>query len=113
MNFRKKGGYSNPKNFVADFSTSQKKRNIVFRNVGGGREGGSEAVWKFSENSLNLVQIEAPKLRTRKFLFQLFFLCTHRTAMNVLNYDRSLKSVAGLFEHLRALCILKGFLAAT
>ena len=26
----------NPKNFVADFSTSQKKRNIVFRNKGGG-----------------------------------------------------------------------------
>ena len=30
MNFRK-GGHSNPKNFVADFSTSQKKGNIVFR----------------------------------------------------------------------------------
>ena len=42
MNFRGKmwggGGHSDPKNFVADFSTSEKK-------------GGSEAVWKFSENS--------------------------------------------------------------
>ena len=33
--------------------------------------------------------------------------------MCVLNYDSSLKSVAGLFELLSALCILKGFLVAT
>ena len=51
MNFRKKGGriyefsgkgeggpggHSNPKIFVADFCTPEKKRNIVFRNEGGG-----------------------------------------------------------------------------
>ena len=40
--------YSNPKNFVADFSTSQKKRNIVFRNEGGVR-GRLEVFQKFIE----------------------------------------------------------------
>ena len=38
MKFRKQrggGGHSNPKSFVADFSTSRKKRNIVFWNKGG------------------------------------------------------------------------------
>ena len=49
--------HSNPKNFVADFSTSRKKGNIVFRNEGGG----SEAVWKFSENSSILGKAGVPK----------------------------------------------------
>ena len=35
-----------------------KKRNIVFRNEGGG--GGSEAVWKFSENSSKMVDASVP-----------------------------------------------------
>ena len=47
-------------NFVANFWASRKKRNIVFRNEGGVGGGGSEAVWKFSENSLNLVQVVTP-----------------------------------------------------
>ena len=38
---------------------SRIKRNIVFRNEGGGG-GGSEAVWKFLENSSNLVQVVFP-----------------------------------------------------
>ena len=61
--FSEKGGGVTPiqMNFVANFWASRKKRNIVFRKYGGGGEGGgSEAVWKFSENSLNLVQIVFP-----------------------------------------------------
>ena len=46
-------------NFVANFWASRKKRNIVFRNEGG--EGGSEAVWKFSENSSKMVHAIVPK----------------------------------------------------
>ena len=68
------GSIFDPKNFVAVFSVIlrgktmifweiwggslqsekfvAKKRNIVFRNEGGG---GSEAVWKFSENSSKIV----------------------------------------------------------
>ena len=46
-------------NFVANFRASRKKRNIVFRNEGGG--GGSEAVWKFSENSSKMVHTIVPK----------------------------------------------------
>ena len=75
MNFRKKGGrndefsekgggHSNPKNFVADFSTPEKKRNIVFRNEG--RVGGSEAVWKFSENSSKMVHTIVPKYKPQR-----------------------------------------------
>ena len=75
--------HSNPKKFVADFSTSrykgrlgkgmggvtpiqkkslqilvppEKKRNIVFRNEGGG----SEPIWKFSEISSILANPGAP-----------------------------------------------------
>ena len=43
--WEKGGGY--PKNFVADFSTSRKKRNIVFRNEGGGVRGRLEVFRKF------------------------------------------------------------------
>ena len=57
-----------------------------------------------------LVFASFPKLQNKIISFQLFFM---HTALYVLNYDSSLKSVAGLLEHLSALCILKGFLAAT
>ena len=60
-------------------------------------------------NSL-LVFASFPKLQNKIISFQLFFM---HTALYVLNYDSSLKSVAGLLEHLSALCILKGFFAAT
>ena len=57
MNFRKKGGgHATPKNFVADFSTSRKKRNIDIRNKGGG----SKDVWTLSENSSDLVSPVVP-----------------------------------------------------
>ena len=46
---KKRGGHTNPKNLVADFSTSRK------------RGGGSEAVWKFSENSSKMVHTIVPK----------------------------------------------------
>ena len=56
MNFREKeGGSLQSKKFVA------KKRNIVFRNEGEG--GGSEAVWKFSENSSKMGHRSVPKGR--------------------------------------------------
>ena len=35
MTFRKGGGHSNPKNFVADFSTSRKKPQHCFPKRGG------------------------------------------------------------------------------
>ena len=56
MNFREKGGSLQSEKFVA------KKRNIVFRNEGGG----SEAVWKFSENSSKIVHAIVPNLRLRQ-----------------------------------------------
>ena len=59
--FGKGGGvHSNPKNFVADFSTSRKKAQHSFPKIGwwGGVQG---AIWKFSENSSNLVQVIFPK----------------------------------------------------
>ena len=62
MNFRKKGGGGVPPirmNFVANFWASRKKRNKVSKNRGG-RGGGSEAVWKFSENSSVLVRTGVP-----------------------------------------------------
>ena len=39
---------------------SRTKAQHFFPKIGCGG-GGAEAVWKFSENSLNLVQVEAPK----------------------------------------------------
>ena len=84
MNFRKtseRGGgvTSDPKNFVVLFSLKEKggllhpekfrckKHNIVFPKIGWGGGGGSEAVWKFSENSSNLLDQVIPKqgLRVR------------------------------------------------
>ena len=51
MNFRERvGGLLQSEKFVA------KKRNIVFRNEGMG----SEAVWKFSENSSKMVHRSVP-----------------------------------------------------
>ena len=78
-NFRRGGGViSDPKNFVAVFAVIlrgkndefagkeggslqsekfvAKKHNIVFRNEGGG----SEAVWKVSENSSKILQLVVP-----------------------------------------------------
>ena len=52
-------------NFVANFRASRKKRNIVFRNEGGG--GGSEVVWKFSENSSKMVHTVVPKLVMKRY----------------------------------------------
>ena len=64
MNFRKKGGgHANPNEFRCKFLGVPKKAQHCFPKIW--RGGGSEAVWKFSENSLNLVQIVIP--------FQLIF----------------------------------------
>ena len=55
MNFwKKRGGHANPNEFCCKLSGLPKKYNIVFQ------KGGSEAVWKFSENSSNLVQLIVP-----------------------------------------------------
>ena len=57
MNFRKKGGgHANPNEFRCKFSGLRKKAQHSFPKIGGG----SEAVWKFSENSLNLVGVVFP-----------------------------------------------------
>ena len=90
MNFRKKGGVTPIRmNFVANFRASQKKRNIVFQNEGGG--GGPEAVWKFSENSSKMVHTVVPK--------RAFFLLTSQIQIQKSQGSR-------LVVHLRA-----GFLA--
>ena len=54
------GGHANPNEFRCKFLGLPKKAQHSFPKRGRGR-GGSEAVWKFSENSLNLVQIVIPK----------------------------------------------------
>ena len=60
MNFRKKGeGHANPNEFHCKFSGLPKKAQHFFPKIGL-RGGGSEAVWKFSENSSNLVQVNVP-----------------------------------------------------
>ena len=65
MNFREKGGgHSNPKNTLQILLPPQKKRNIVFRDEGGG----SEAVWSFTENSSKFVTASVPYSRTDTFL---------------------------------------------
>ena len=66
---------SNPKNYVADFSTSPKKGNIVFRKGGGG----SKAVCSFSENSSKSTN---PIIPNRLELFTSIF-TTVDTATNI------------------------------
>ena len=41
------------------------KRNIFFPKIGWGGGGGPEAVWKFFENSSNLVQVTLPNIEGR------------------------------------------------
>ena len=72
MNFRKtsEGGggvISDPKNYVALFSVKEKRNGHRFPGKSATlfsknrvRGGGLEAVWKFSENSSNLVQVDFP-----------------------------------------------------
>ena len=60
MNFRKKGGgHANPNEFRCKFLGLPKKAQHCFPKIWWG--GGSEAVWKFSENSLILVGVIVPK----------------------------------------------------
>ena len=60
MNLRKKGGcHANRNEFRCKFSGLPKKAQHSFPKIGWG---GSEAVWKFSENSSNLVQVVTPKV---------------------------------------------------
>ena len=40
-------GHFNPKNFVADFGNTRKKRDIAFRNEGGGCGGGQRPFGSF------------------------------------------------------------------
>ena len=68
MNFRKKGGgHANPNEFRCKFLGLPKKAQHCFPKIGG-----SEAVWKFSENSSNLVQIVTPKLLLKNFTGKIF-----------------------------------------
>ena len=48
MNFRKKGGHSNPKKIVADFSTSRKKNLTLFSET---RAGGQRPFGVFPKKS--------------------------------------------------------------
>ena len=58
----KGGGHANPNEFRCKFSGLRKKAQHSFPKIGwGGGGGGSEAVWKFSENSVNLVGVVFPK----------------------------------------------------
>ena len=52
----KGGGHANPNEFRCKFSGLPKKVQHFFPKIGGG----AEAVWKFSENSSNLVQVVIP-----------------------------------------------------
>ena len=52
----KGGGHANPNEFRCKFSGLPKKAQHFFPKIGWG--GGSEAVWKFSEKSSKMVQIE-------------------------------------------------------
>ena len=62
MNFRKKGGgHANPNEFRCKFLGVPKKAQHCFPKIWWG---GSEAVWKFSENSLNLVGVIVPYFYT-------------------------------------------------
>ena len=59
MNFRKKGGgHANPNEFRCKFSGLPKKAQHSFPKRG--RRGGSEAVWKFSENSSKMENTVVP-----------------------------------------------------
>ena len=71
MNFRKKGGggHANPNEFRCKFLDLPKKAQHCFPKIGWG--GGSEAVWKFSENSVNLVGVIVPKWRWHKWRHKL------------------------------------------
>ena len=60
MNFRKKGGgHANPNEFRCKFSGLPKKAQHSFPKRG--RGGGSEAIWKFSENSSKMGHAIVPK----------------------------------------------------
>ena len=54
MNFRERGGHFNPVSLLQKTQLSFPKR--------GKGGGGSEAVWKFSENSSKMVQVITPKI---------------------------------------------------
>ena len=56
--FSEKGGHANPNEFCCKFSGLPKKNAAFFSE----NRGGSEAVWKFSENSSNLFQAITPYL---------------------------------------------------
>ena len=57
------GGWviADPKNFFAHFSMYLPKKSVtLFFETGGGRGGGSEAVWKFSKNSSKFGNLGVP-----------------------------------------------------
>ena len=61
----KGGGHANPNEFRCKFLGLPKKAQHCFPKIWCGGEGGSEAVWKFSENSSNLVQVDVPKMQNK------------------------------------------------